>query len=217
MYPLGILDTNIVFTHPTGSVTMRKEIIVMENYTSQHIILGNDHFNIYGIDINNNKDRYFTIGENKRQKFAFSSRPKQISIVSSNKGTNREELVNNKLIEAQINPSLSLKMRHELVYVLYIYKNEFASDNEPLGTFKGNEVDISLNIDRLYPPVFKIPAYPASPRAGEALEKNIQRLIQLCVLRKVGHNEEFELTNPVIIAWNNEKSRMIGDFGALNS
>ncbi|MBW0564700.1 hypothetical protein O181_104415 [Austropuccinia psidii MF-1] len=71
IYPLGILDTNIVFQNPAGSIRMKEEIIVMDNCTYQHIILGNDYMNIYGIGINNHKDRYFTIGENKRQKFAF--------------------------------------------------------------------------------------------------------------------------------------------------
>ncbi|MBW0508879.1 hypothetical protein O181_048594 [Austropuccinia psidii MF-1] len=31
MYPLGILDTNLVFSHPAGSVRMKTEIVVMEN------------------------------------------------------------------------------------------------------------------------------------------------------------------------------------------
>ncbi|MBW0528902.1 hypothetical protein O181_068617 [Austropuccinia psidii MF-1] len=76
IYPLGILDTTLVFPHPAGSVRMRTEIVVMDNCTSQHIILENGSLRIYGIDINNNEDRYFTIGENKRQKFAFSNIPK---------------------------------------------------------------------------------------------------------------------------------------------
>ncbi|MBW0465296.1 hypothetical protein O181_005011 [Austropuccinia psidii MF-1] len=61
MYPLGILDTNIVFPHPEGSSRMNTQIEVMDNCTCQHIILGNDYLNIYGIEINNHKDRYFTI------------------------------------------------------------------------------------------------------------------------------------------------------------
>ncbi|MBW0507871.1 hypothetical protein O181_047586 [Austropuccinia psidii MF-1] len=69
-------------------------------------------------------------------------------------------------------------------------RNAFASDNKPLGIIKGNEVTITLNIDRPYHPVLRIPAYPATLRAREALEKHIQELIQLCVLKKVGHNEE---------------------------
>ncbi|MBW0582048.1 hypothetical protein O181_121763 [Austropuccinia psidii MF-1] len=187
MYPLGILDTNLVFPHPAGSIRVKTEIVVMDNCTSQHIIFGNDYLNIYCIDINNHKDRYFTIGENKRQKFAFSNMPKQISIVSSKNDTYKEEFVSNQLVEAQINPSL------------------------------GHEVDITLNIDRPYPPVLGRPAYPASPSAREALEKHIQELIQLGVLRQVGHNEEVEVTTPTIIAWNNDKSRMVGDFRALNT
>ncbi|MBW0477706.1 hypothetical protein O181_017421 [Austropuccinia psidii MF-1] len=81
MYSLGILETYIVFPHPEGIVRMKTEIVIMDNCTSQHIILGNDYLSIYGIDINNHKDRYFTIEENKRQKVAFSNIPKQISIV----------------------------------------------------------------------------------------------------------------------------------------
>ncbi|MBW0568708.1 hypothetical protein O181_108423 [Austropuccinia psidii MF-1] len=106
MYPLGILDTNLVFPHPAGSVRMKTEILVMDNCTSQQIILGNYYLNIYGIDINNHKDRYFEIGENQRQKFAFFNFPKQISIISSVKDTYKEEFVANQLVEAQISPSL---------------------------------------------------------------------------------------------------------------
>ncbi|MBW0546882.1 hypothetical protein O181_086597 [Austropuccinia psidii MF-1] len=41
--------------------------------------------------------------------------------------------------------------------------------------------------------------------------------MKLGVLRKVGHNEEVEVTTPVIITWHNDKSRMVGDFRALNT
>ncbi|MBW0526708.1 hypothetical protein O181_066423 [Austropuccinia psidii MF-1] len=143
--------------------------------------------------------------------------PKQISIVSSNKDTHKEEFLHNQLIEAQINPSLSPKIIHELVNVFYTYKNAFASDNEPLGAIKGHEVDITFNIDRPYPPVLRRPAYPEISGARAALEKNIQELIQLGVLRKVSQNEEVEVTTPVIIAWNNDKSRIIRDYRGLNT
>ncbi|MBW0516215.1 hypothetical protein O181_055930, partial [Austropuccinia psidii MF-1] len=61
------------------------------------------------------------------------------------------------------------------------------------------------------------PAYPASSRAREALEVHIKVLMNLVVLRKVGHNEQVEVTTPVIITWNNFKSRMVGDFRVLNT
>ncbi|MBW0509991.1 hypothetical protein O181_049706 [Austropuccinia psidii MF-1] len=41
--------------------------------------------------------------------------------------------------------------------------------------------------------------------------------MKLGVLRKVGHNKEVEVTMTVIITWNNDKSRMFGDFRALNT
>ncbi|MBW0577475.1 hypothetical protein O181_117190 [Austropuccinia psidii MF-1] len=131
--------------------------------------------------------------------------PKQISIVSSKNHTSKEEFVSNQLVEAQINPSLSPKMRNELINVLYTYDNAFSSDNALLGAIRGHEVDITLNIDRPYSPVLRRTAYPARPRAREALEKHIKELIQLGVLRKLGHNEEVEVTTPVIFSWNNYK------------
>ncbi|MBW0579387.1 hypothetical protein O181_119102 [Austropuccinia psidii MF-1] len=100
-------------------------------------------------------------------------------------------------------------MRHELIDVLYTYNNAFASDNEPLGAIKVHEVDITLNIDRPYPPVLRRAAYPASIRAREALQKYIQKLIQLGVLRKVGHIEGVEVKKALIVAWNNDNSRMV--------
>ncbi|MBW0574799.1 hypothetical protein O181_114514 [Austropuccinia psidii MF-1] len=41
--------------------------------------------------------------------------------------------------------------------------------------------------------------------------------MKLGVLRNVGHNEEVEVTTPVIITWNNDNSRIVGDFRALNT
>ncbi|MBW0582656.1 hypothetical protein O181_122371 [Austropuccinia psidii MF-1] len=74
-----------------------------------------------------------------------------MSIISSFKDTYKEEFVHNQLVEAQINPSLSPKMRHDIIDVLYSYRNSFASDDEPLGTIKGHEVDITLNTEKQYP------------------------------------------------------------------
>ncbi|MBW0530271.1 hypothetical protein O181_069986 [Austropuccinia psidii MF-1] len=63
----------------------------------------------------------------------------------------------------------SLKMMYDLIDVLYTYKHVFASDNYPLGAIRGNEVYITLNIDRPYPPVLRRPAYPPIPGVREAL------------------------------------------------
>ncbi|MBW0488998.1 hypothetical protein O181_028713 [Austropuccinia psidii MF-1] len=91
-------------------------------------------------------------------------------------------------------------MRQELINVLYTYKNAFTSYNQPLGYIRGNEVYITLNIGRPYPPVLRKPDYPGSCRAREALEKYNQELMKLGVLRKLGQNEEVGAKAPVIIA-----------------
>ncbi|MBW0590061.1 hypothetical protein O181_129776 [Austropuccinia psidii MF-1] len=108
-------------------------------------------------------------------------------------------------------------MKEKLIYLLFKYKNAFATDKEPLGAIIGHEVDIILNVEKPYPPLLRRPAYPASPRAREALEVHIKELMDLGVLRKVGHNEQVQVTTPVIITWHNGKSRMVGDFRALNT
>ncbi|MBW0552669.1 hypothetical protein O181_092384 [Austropuccinia psidii MF-1] len=71
IHPFGIFEAAMIFPHPAENIRLKVEFVVINNCTSQHFILGNDYFNIYGIYINNHKDRYLTIGENKRQKFAF--------------------------------------------------------------------------------------------------------------------------------------------------
>ncbi|MBW0569578.1 hypothetical protein O181_109293, partial [Austropuccinia psidii MF-1] len=88
---------------------------------------------------------------------------------------------------------------------------------EPLGSIIGHEVDIILNVENPYQPLLRRPAYPASSRAREALEVHIKELMDLGILRKLGNNEQVEGTTPVIIAWHNGKSRMVGDIRALNT
>ncbi|MBW0520097.1 hypothetical protein O181_059812 [Austropuccinia psidii MF-1] len=205
MHPLGIFKTAMIFPHPSESIRSKVEFVVMNNCTSQHFILGNDYLNIYGIDINNYKDRYFSIGENKRQKFAFPIEKREITVIRQVKNDNKEKFVSDHLIEAQISTKLTLEMKEELIESLFQYREAFSSDNEPLGAIKGHEVNIMLNVERTYPPLLRRPAYSASPRAKEELESHNNELTKLGVLRKAGHNEEVEVTTPVIITWHNDK------------
>ncbi|MBW0579531.1 hypothetical protein O181_119246 [Austropuccinia psidii MF-1] len=108
-------------------------------------------------------------------------------------------------------------MKEKLIDLLFKYKNAFATDKEPLGAIIGHEVDIILNVEKPYPPLLRRPVYPASPRAREALEVHIKELMDLGVLRKVGHNEQVEVTTPLIITCHNGDSRMVGDFRSLNT
>ncbi|MBW0519317.1 hypothetical protein O181_059032 [Austropuccinia psidii MF-1] len=108
-------------------------------------------------------------------------------------------------------------MRGKLIDLLFKYKNAFSTNKEPLDTMIVHEVDIILNVENPYTPLLIRQAYTASPRARETLEVHIQELMDLGVLRKLGHNEQVEVNTPVIITWHNGKSRMVGDFRALNT
>ncbi|MBW0503576.1 hypothetical protein O181_043291 [Austropuccinia psidii MF-1] len=108
MHPLGIFEAGMIFPHPAGGIRLKVEFVVMNNCTSQHLRLGNDYLNIYGIDSNNHKHRYFTIRKNKRKKFAFPLEEREITFIRQVKNGNKEIFVSDHLIEAQINPELTL-------------------------------------------------------------------------------------------------------------
>ncbi|MBW0531906.1 hypothetical protein O181_071621 [Austropuccinia psidii MF-1] len=80
MNTLGIFETNFIFLTIYGNLRITVEFGFMENSSSTHFILGNAYLIMYGIDLHNNKDRYFNIGENKRQKFAFLPFKRQITV-----------------------------------------------------------------------------------------------------------------------------------------
>ncbi|MBW0514389.1 hypothetical protein O181_054104 [Austropuccinia psidii MF-1] len=194
--PLGIIDLTLIFHHPSQCIILKVEFVVVDNCASSHFILGNDHLSIYGIDISNHKDRYFTIGDSKRQKFGFFNNKRQITVIKNEeKSPEMDFFKTEQLKEGEFN--------HELP--------------EPLGAIIGHEVDIILNVEKPYPPLLRRPAYQANPRATEALEVHIKEILDLGVLRKVGNNEQVEVNAPVIITWHNGKPRIGGGFRALNT
>ncbi|MBW0549643.1 hypothetical protein O181_089358 [Austropuccinia psidii MF-1] len=154
-----------------------------------------------GIDLHNNKERYFTIGENKHKKFAFLTFKRHITVSKvAPVNLELERFKSEQLNEADIRLHLTDSQENELSALLYDHREAFASDKEPLGVIIGHEVDIILNIERPYPPILRRAAYPASPKSREALEINIKELLDLGLIGKFGHNEEVELTKPVIVA-----------------
>ncbi|MBW0575797.1 hypothetical protein O181_115512 [Austropuccinia psidii MF-1] len=115
MHPLGILEAEIIFPHPSGSIILKFKFVVMNNCTSRNLILGSDYLNINGFDSNNHKDRYFTIRENKRKKFTFPLEKREITFIRKLRNFNEEKSVTDKLIEAQISPQLTLEMKEDLI------------------------------------------------------------------------------------------------------
>ncbi|MBW0497154.1 hypothetical protein O181_036869 [Austropuccinia psidii MF-1] len=120
---------------------------------------------MYGIDVHNNNNRYFTIGDNKHQKFAFLPFKRQITMNKvSPVSLELEKFKSEQLSEAEISLKLSDKHKNELSALLDDHKEAFSSEKEPLGEIIGHEVEITLNIERPYPPLLRRTAYPASPK-----------------------------------------------------
>ncbi|MBW0538409.1 hypothetical protein O181_078124 [Austropuccinia psidii MF-1] len=80
MIAFTIFETTVIFPHINGNLRITVEFFVMENFSSTHFILGNDYLIMYGMDLHRNKDRYFTIGDNKLQKCSFLPFKRQITV-----------------------------------------------------------------------------------------------------------------------------------------
>ncbi|MBW0529231.1 hypothetical protein O181_068946, partial [Austropuccinia psidii MF-1] len=93
----------------------------------------------------------------------------------------------------------------------------FAIGEEPLGKIKGQDIELYLDVERPYPPMLRRPPYPASLETRKEIEKHINELLDMDVIRKIGHNEMVEITTQVLITWHDGKSRLCGDFRALNN
>ncbi|MBW0563927.1 hypothetical protein O181_103642 [Austropuccinia psidii MF-1] len=61
MKELQIFETTAIFSHINRNLRITVAFFVMENFSSTLFKLGNDYLVIYGIELHNNNDRYFTI------------------------------------------------------------------------------------------------------------------------------------------------------------
>ncbi|MBW0510405.1 hypothetical protein O181_050120 [Austropuccinia psidii MF-1] len=123
MKALGIFETNVIFPHINGNLRITVEFVVLENCSSTHFILGNGYLIMYGIDLHNNKDRYFTIGYNKHYKFAFLPLKRQITVNKvSPLNLELERFKSEQLREAEISLHLTDKQENELSSLLYDHK-----------------------------------------------------------------------------------------------
>ncbi|MBW0467226.1 hypothetical protein O181_006941 [Austropuccinia psidii MF-1] len=93
----------------------------------------------------------------------------------------------------------------------------FAIGEEPLGKIRGHDIKLYLDVERPYHPILRRPPYPESLENRKEIEKHINKLLEMDVIRKIGHNEIVEITTPVLITCHDGKSRLGGDFRALNN
>ncbi|MBW0468040.1 hypothetical protein O181_007755 [Austropuccinia psidii MF-1] len=85
---------------------------------------------------------------------------------------------------------------------LYIYQfTEDAEENRPafaigeekLGKIRGHDIELYVDVEIPYPPILRRPQYQESLETGKEIDKNINELLEMDVIRKIGHNEIAEM------------------------
>ncbi|MBW0472097.1 hypothetical protein O181_011812 [Austropuccinia psidii MF-1] len=164
---------------------------------------------MYGIDIYNSKNRHITIGTNKEKKFS-------LDIYQMSTHDPLEELLN-EFREGQFSTSLTSKQKICLVKMMRKNRPVFGIGEEPLGKIRGHDIKLYIDVGKPDPPMLRRPPYPESLETRKEIEKHINELLDMDVIRKIGNNKIVEITTPVLIIWHDCKSRFCGDFRAQNN
>ncbi|MBW0489515.1 hypothetical protein O181_029230 [Austropuccinia psidii MF-1] len=209
MTSMGIIIKEIIIPHRKGNIIINPEFFVLEDGHIQGFLLGTDYQRMYGFEIYNSKNRHNTIGTNKKEKFSLD-----IYQVSPNDPL--EKLLN-EFREGQFSTTLTSKQKVSLLKMLRKNKPAFSIGEEELGEIRGHDIELYLDVEKPYPPMLRRPPYPEILETRKEIEENINELLEIDVIRKIGHNEIVEVTAPVLITWHDAKSRFFGNFRALNN
>ncbi|MBW0496110.1 hypothetical protein O181_035825 [Austropuccinia psidii MF-1] len=164
---------------------------------------------MYGIDIYNNENRHITIGTNKEKKFL-------LDIYQVYTHETLEELPN-EFREGQFSTTLTSYQKLSLLKMLRKNRPAFAIGEEKLEKIRGHDIELYLDVERPYPLMLRRPPYPESLETRKEIEKHLNELLDMDVIRKIGNNDLVKITTPVLITWHDSKSRWCGDFRALNN
>ncbi|MBW0467467.1 hypothetical protein O181_007182 [Austropuccinia psidii MF-1] len=70
MKSTGTIIKEIIIPHSKGNIRLNQEFVVLEDAHIQGSLLGTDYQRMYGIEIENIKDRHITIFTHKEKKFS---------------------------------------------------------------------------------------------------------------------------------------------------
>ncbi|MBW0493142.1 hypothetical protein O181_032857 [Austropuccinia psidii MF-1] len=188
MTSIGTMIKEIIIPHRKGNIRLNPEFVVLEDAHIHGFLLGTDYQMMYGIDIYKSKNRNINIAE-----------------------------LLNEFREGQSSTTLTSKQKLSLLKMLRKNRTAFAIGEEPLGKIRCHDIELYLHVERFYPPMLRRPPYPESLETRKEIEKHLNELLDMDVIRKIGHNEIVEMTTPVLITWHDGKSRLCGDFRALNN
>ncbi|MBW0555150.1 hypothetical protein O181_094865 [Austropuccinia psidii MF-1] len=209
MTSIGTIIKEIIIPHRKGNIRLNPEFVVLDDAHIQGFLLGTEYQRMYGIDIYNSKNRQITIGTNKEKKFS-------LDIYQISSQDPLEELMN-EFREGQFSTTLTSKQKASLLKMLRKNRTAFSIGEEPLGKIRDHDIELYLNVARPHPPMLRRPPYPESLETRKEIEKHINELLDIDFIRKIGHNEIVEIPTPVLITWNDGKSRLCGDLRALSN
>ncbi|MBW0506340.1 hypothetical protein O181_046055 [Austropuccinia psidii MF-1] len=203
MTSIGTIIKEIIIPHRKGNIRLNPEFIVLEDPHIQGFLLGTDYQRIHGIDIYNSENGNITIGTNKEKKF-------ELDIYQISTHDPLEQLLN-EFREVQFRTTLTSNQKPISLKMLRKTRPAFPIGEETLGKIRGHDIELYLYVERPYPPMLRRPPYPASLETRREIEKHINQLLHIDFIRNIGHNEIVEPTTPVLITWNDGKSRLCGD------
>ncbi|MBW0467389.1 hypothetical protein O181_007104 [Austropuccinia psidii MF-1] len=208
-------DAQRVLVKPTKGMayiheTATKITVCIENAQQTLIIDSEAHFSIVS---GNYLENHFPNWE-KQLLPAKAKNFKSASGKMNSIGTIIKEII---IPHRKFSTTLTSKQKPSFLKLLRKNRPAFAIGEEPLGKIRGHDIKLYLDVERPYPPMLRRPPYPASLETRKEIEKHINELLDMDVIRKIGHNEMVEVTTPVLITWHDGKSRLCGYFRALNN
>ncbi|MBW0480730.1 hypothetical protein O181_020445 [Austropuccinia psidii MF-1] len=209
MKSIGTIIKDIIIPYRKGNIRLNPECFVLEHSHLQVFLLGTDYQTMYIIDIYNSTNRHISIGKNKEKNFS-------LDIYQMSTHDPLEELLN-EFREGQFSTNLTSEQKLSLLEILRKNKPAFAIGEEPLGKIRGHDIELYLDVERLYPHMLRRPPYPAILEARKEIQKHINEFLDMDVIRNIGYNEIVKITTPVLITWHDGKSGLYGNFRALNN
>ncbi|MEQ4601367.1 MAG: zinc finger CCHC domain-containing protein, partial [Pseudomonas amygdali] len=199
--PLGIFTTHVLFPHPQGNVRLKAEFVVMRNgVCPAHLLFGYDNLVRYGFNIMLEHGPCFTIGRLK-QRWAIpdvTPRPAELACLAPvlavgpvppvatppparGRVTNELDEFEAALKLMHISDELTPLQRDRLLAVLRAFPMAFAHGSHQLGQLDASHaarIDLTCP-DHELPTNVRQSAYPASPRAREAMRASIDEFLAL--------------------------------------
>ncbi|GEM09729.1 retrotransposon polyprotein [Rhodotorula toruloides] len=195
--PIGIVKTALVFPHPTGNLRLSVEFAVIKtNIAPIPFIFGMDWMLAYGVNIMLEHGPYFTIGRAK-QRFAIATKT---GLTLPYIDPDELEACSNRATVAAVSSGRPTPEPPEFEKALSLVKVN--PDLEPA----------QLDLDNL-PPRIKQNAYPASPRAREAMKNCVNEFLELGIIRE----SKSQFAAPALIVFRGEKARLVVNYKVLNS